>query len=94
MAQLGIQVVVLGVGMVAIVLLLLVIATSILGKISSMKRIEQPEELIETADRLQIAQASDKDLVAAITAAVYAVLSSEQVEKSNLDFVVRSIKRI
>lgn len=89
--ELGFMVVLLGLGIVFIVLAALIYLINLLEFLSKSKAskvinlIEEPNEIIVE---------ENNDLVALITSAVYAVLSNEQVRKSNLGFVVRSIKRI
>lgn len=84
----GLQVVVLGLGIVFLVLILLIGCTLLLERLSRKKatpyvpQLQAPEGIEE----------DNNQIIAIITAAIYAVLSQESIE-NNLSFRVRSIKR-
>ena len=90
-ANTGFQVLVLGLGIVFSILALLILFISLLERISVKKSLTTDDTNIE--DEI-VSVNEDGETVAAITAAIYAVLSAESDKRSNIGFRVRSIRRI
>lgn len=92
-AGVGIQVVVLGVGIVSLVLGVLIGFIYLMEILGKNKRITPYIPELKSGIS-QDSQTDDSRLTAVITAAIYAIISTEQNTTSNLKFVVRSIRRI
>jgi len=88
----GFQVLILGLGIVFLILTMLIVFISLLNRFSSNGIVAFDKENSPQLDIEPVCD--DNQTVAAITAAIYALLSVEGETRANIGFRVRSIKRI
>jgi len=88
--ELGLQVIVLGLGIVFAVLIVLIGSLNVM-KLASVKKTEQISS--NEDNEAAVSEENDERIIAVISAAVHQMMSTEYSE-SNLGFRVRSIKRL
>ncbi len=89
----GLQVVVLGIGVVLLVLSILIICVTLMSKMTNREK--AIKNVISSTPQLTTSVVEDdKNIIAVIMASIYAILSNELETTADIDFIVRSIKRV
>ena len=93
--SMGGMVALLGIGAVFFILLLLILSIKLVSKIiGSAKPVEVKQKEVTVQPVIAVPVEDDAEIAAAITAAIYAILASEQVAGVQAEFKIRKIRQI